>query len=180
MPKRDPDHAYDILRLNMWFALASILLFVFFMWIMWQDFSRDWKHYQAEFRRLDLAKTDAAVKAELGKLRQTPEYLQVVQQSKAAAAERDRQQKGYEKALDEQKKMQGVWYAADQKYRFKKAEYEAKRYDYEEAVAEHPKDPGTKKLGDNLLKTKKELDDLNENLLRVNAEKAGVDAKVDA
>jgi mono/diheme cytochrome c family protein len=179
MPKRDPDHAYDIIRLNMFFALSSILLFGFFMWIMWQDFSRDWKHYQAEFRRLDLAKTEAAARSELEAVRANPEYTQINAELKAATARQKQQQKDYEKALDEQKKMQGVWYRADQQFRFKKAEYESKRYDAEEAVADRPKDPKTKDLSQDLAKTKKQMDDLSAALDQVNDRKAAIDAKVE-
>src|SRR3990172_3060719 len=84
MPKKDPDHAYDINRLNMWFAISSILLFVFFVWMMWADFARGWKHLQAEFRRLDLAKTKAAATQELQILQSSPDYQKIQQELQAA------------------------------------------------------------------------------------------------
>src|SRR5262245_50422588 len=133
MPKRDPDHAHDIIRLNMWFAIASILLFISFVWMMWQDFGKDWKHFQAEFRRLDLAKTRAAETQEEANLGSNAAYQKVVADQAAAEAELKSQRDQQKKALQEQKDFQGTWYGADQRYRFQKAEYEAVRYDYEEA-----------------------------------------------
>src|SRR5262249_55262255 len=174
--KRDADHAYDINRLNMFFALASIIMFVFFIWMLWADYNRDWKHYQAEFRDLDRAKTKAAVNQEIDSLRGNPEYQKVLADLNAAEAEKTRQKKEYDAALKEQNAMQGVWYKADQEYRFKKAEYEAKRYDYEETAADHPAQAAKKKA--DMEKTFGQLQDLTARLDVVNGKKGDIDAKV--
>ena len=73
--------------------------------------------------------------------------------------------------------MQGTWYRADQAFRFKKAEYEANRYDYEEAVAEHPKSATDKK--EKLAKSFKAMQDLQLALDKVNGDKSAIDANVD-
>src|SRR5205823_14805532 len=105
-PKRDIDHAYDINRLNMFFALSSIVLFVFFVWMMWADFHRDWKYYQAQFRKIDRAKTEQAKEEEIGDLQNNAEYQGVREQLKAAEQEKAQREKDYDEALKEQKKMQ--------------------------------------------------------------------------
>jgi mono/diheme cytochrome c family protein len=177
MPKRDPDHAHDIIRLNMWFAIASILLFISFVWMMWQDFGKDWKHYQAEFRRLDLAKTRAAESQETATLKSNPAYQKVLSEIAASETELKNQREQQRKAAEEQKDFQGTWYKADQQYKFKKAEYEAKRYDYEEAKAEHPKD--APELDKKLKQVFDELQARSAKLDEVNAQKAEIDARVD-
>ena len=177
MPKRDPDHAHDIVRLNMWFAIASILLFISFVWIMWQDFGKGWKHYQAEFRRLDLAKTRASESQEAANLNANPAYVKLLNDINAADAELKNQRDQQKKAQQEQKAFAGTFYRADQRFKFQKAQYEAKRYDYEEAKADHPKD--APKLETEL---KKDFDDLQARsaaLDVVNAKKAEIDARVD-
>ena len=183
MPKRDPDHASDIFRLNMWFAIASILLFISFVWMMWQDFGKDWKHYQAEFRRLDLAKTRASELQETSTLQSNPEYQKVIAGTKAAEAELKSQHDQQNKAIAEQKDFQGTWYRADQRYKFKKAEYEAKRYDYEDAKAEAEEKKGQEKgLEKKQVEVKKAFDELqalSAALDEANAKKAAIDAKVD-
>src|SRR6185295_7788141 len=66
---------------------------------------------------------------------------------------------------------------ADQAFRFKKAEYEANRYDYEEAVAEHPKTAAKKK--EKLDNSFNAMQDLQHKLDEVNAKKAAIDENVE-
>src|SRR5262245_2607491 len=122
MPKKDADHAYDINRLNMFFALSSIIMFIFFAWMMWADFNRDWKRYQAEFRKLERARTAAQHAQEEETLAANPEYQKVMQEKAAAEQDLNQRKGDRKKAIDEQNKIQGEWYKADQAYRFKKAE----------------------------------------------------------
>lgn len=179
MAKRDIDHAYDINRLNMFFALSSVALFAFFAWILWADFNRDWKGYQAKFRTLERYRTTALQKQEIAALQANPEYVKVISEHKAAEAELKRQRSNYEKARKEQREMEGEWYRADQEYRFKKAEFEAKRYEYEEALASHG-EKGAAEEAKDLKKTEEELARLSANLDQVNAKKAAIDQKVEA
>lgn len=176
--KKDADHAYDINRLNMFFAISSIIMFAFFAWMMWADFSRDWKHYQAEFRKLERLRTAAQETQEEETLAASPEYQKVQQELQAAEAELKSRKADYQKALADQAKMQGEWYRADQAFRFTKAEYEARRYDYESAVAEHPKDAPNQK--EKLDKIQGRMKDLSAKLDEVNARKAVVDGNVAA
>ena len=177
MPKRDPDHALDIFRLNMWFAITSILLFISFVWMMWQDFGKDWKHFQAEFRRLDLAKTRVTAAQEAQTLGANPEYQKVDQELKAAEEQLNQQRSELKKAEEAQKDYQGTWYRADQAFKFEKAEYEAQRYEYEEAVAEHPDDaPGEKKKLDEIFSN---MDKYSAELDQANAKKAELDGHVE-
>jgi cytochrome c2 len=177
MPKRDPDHAWDIFRLNMWFAITSILLFVSFVWMMWQDFGKEWKHFQAEFRRLDLAKTKAAESQEAQALQSNPEYQKVLGEKKAATDQLQQHRASLKKAQEELKDFEGTWYKGDQAYKFQKAEYEAQRYEYEEAVADHPED--AKKEKEKLDKIFADLQKYSAEIDVVNAKKAELQAKVD-
>src|SRR5205823_13817297 len=103
-PKRDIDHAYDINRLNMFFALSSIVLFVFFVWMLWADFHRDWKHYQAEFHRTDRAKTEQAAEQEIDSLRNNQDYQNRLAEMKQPEEDKDGRQKDYDEGLKEQQK----------------------------------------------------------------------------
>ena len=107
MAKRDTDHAYDINRLNMFFAISSIILFAFFAWMLWQDFNRDWKRTQAEFRRLEKARTKAQIAQESANLEGNPEYVKVSQEMEAAKAQLDQQKADYEKTQKELADIQG-------------------------------------------------------------------------
>ena len=48
---------YDILRLNKLFAFVSILLLIALIALFVNDYSREWKKYQQEFRKLEAEKT---------------------------------------------------------------------------------------------------------------------------
>lgn len=174
--KKDTDHAYDINRLNMFFALSSIIMFIFFAWMMWADFSRDWKRYQAEFRKLERARTAAMESKEEETLASNPEYQKVQQEIQAADAELKAKRADFQKAQAQQAKVQGEWYRADQAFRFSKAQFEAQRYDYEAAVAEHPKDAPKQKQ--KLDKIDNEMKDLSAKLDVVNGRKAVIDNAV--
>jgi mono/diheme cytochrome c family protein len=175
-PKRDTDHAYDINRLNMFFAITSILLFLFFAWMLWQDYDRQWKSYQAEFLRLERAKTAAAEVEELDKLKADPQYQTVLLNLKTAEEELKQKNKDYERAVSEQTRIKGEWYRADQEFRFKKAEFESRRYDYEEAKADHPKD--APKLKTELDQSEEQMHVLSANLDQVTAKQTEIDDRV--
>ena len=48
---------YNIDRLNMIFAIASCVLLLALMWMVNDDYAREWKDYQRKFRELEIEKT---------------------------------------------------------------------------------------------------------------------------
>ncbi len=53
MSKVAPGHAHDIGRLNLIFAVSSILLLGSALWMIWADYSREWKGYQRQFFQME-------------------------------------------------------------------------------------------------------------------------------
>ena len=57
MPRKPPaepiDHHYDIPRLNRAFTWTAVALTAVFVWMVIQDYSRDWKTIQRTFMRLE-------------------------------------------------------------------------------------------------------------------------------
>src|SRR5262245_56669020 len=72
--------------------------------------------------------------------------------------------------------MQSEWYRADQEFRFKKAEFEARRYDFEEAKADHPKDAPA--LEKDMKQSEDEMHVLSDKLDQFTAKKTAADNKV--
>src|SRR5260221_167280 len=74
MAKRPPpepiDHHYDIARLTKVFAITCLISIPTLAWMTWQDYGRDWKHWQKEVIRYDRLRTKAAL-AELARLEKT-------------------------------------------------------------------------------------------------------------
>src|SRR5215203_4378800 len=110
--KKDADHAYDINRLNMFFAISSMIMFIFFAWMMWADFNRDWKRYQADFRKLERSRTVALHQREEEALASNPEYQKAAEEHASALQELNQRKAERQNAIDEQSKIQGEWYKA--------------------------------------------------------------------
>ena len=51
--KKAVGHAYNIDFLNVVFAASSIFLFLSTIWMVWDDFDRDWKNTQRQFVQLE-------------------------------------------------------------------------------------------------------------------------------
>ena len=46
-------HAYNVDFLNVVFAASSIFLFVSVIWMVWDDYDREWKNRQRQFVELE-------------------------------------------------------------------------------------------------------------------------------
>ncbi|MGH9893997.1 MAG: hypothetical protein ACREA0_18860, partial [bacterium] len=55
--KKSIGHAYNIDFLNVVFAASSIVLFVCTVWMVWDDFDREWKNTQRQFTQLEMEVT---------------------------------------------------------------------------------------------------------------------------
>src|ERR1700709_889113 len=59
--KKGVGHAYNIDFLNVVFAASSLFLFLSVVWMVWDDFDRDWKNTQRAFARLEYQVTQASL-----------------------------------------------------------------------------------------------------------------------
>ena len=57
--KKGVGHAYNVDFLNVVFAASSIFLFLSVIWMVWDDYDRDWKNTQRRFSQLELEVTQA-------------------------------------------------------------------------------------------------------------------------
>ena len=57
--KKSVGHAYNVDFLNVVFAASSLFLFLSVIWMVWDDFDRDWKKTQRRFTQLELQVTQA-------------------------------------------------------------------------------------------------------------------------
>jgi cytochrome c2 len=134
-PGRDPEMAERTRKLNLAFALSSLGLLLAFSLMVWADYDREWKQYQLEFNKLDIKLTreqrDAALgQVDAAKAKALEARIAEGQRQIAARAAEVR------KAERETTRLAGIWYRADQDYRFTKALVDVARYEYEEAMHE--------------------------------------------
>src|ERR1700693_1366157 len=57
--KKGVGHAYNVDFLNVVFAASSLFLFLSVVWMVWDDFDRDWKNTQRRFAQLQYQVTQA-------------------------------------------------------------------------------------------------------------------------
>src|SRR3990167_2735269 len=74
---------YNIDKLNLLFAVSSLILLGAVVWMFMADYSREWKTYQKEFRELEMEKTRVKFDIEKNKLEKQPEYQALTEKLKA-------------------------------------------------------------------------------------------------
>ena len=136
--------------MNRAFALSSIALLLVLLWMLFADYARDWKLFQAQFNRIDVEKTRAAITAaessvDAAKLDQIKASLQ------AADADLVSRKADLATAQAELARESAVHYRVDQEFRFTKADLDSMKYEFEEQRAH--KSPA-------FAKTKRKLEDL--------------------
>src|SRR5204863_27662 len=87
--KKGVGHAYNVDFLNVVFAASSIFLFLSVIWIVWDDFDREWKKTQRQFANLEYQVTQA----------QRAQAVRAVDRSKIQQLEAQR--KASEKQIEE-------------------------------------------------------------------------------
>ena len=138
--KKAVGHAYNIDFLNVVFAASSIFLLVSVLWMVWDDYDREWKNYQRRFVQLETevtrvgldaatADVDAAELARLQSARGDAQTALATQQDQIVALER--QEADLETALT----------LASQRRQFAKANYDVNKYSLE--VEREGSDPGS-------------------------------------
>jgi cbb3-type cytochrome oxidase cytochrome c subunit len=169
--KKGVGHAYNVDFLNVVFAASSIFLLLSTVWMVWDDYDRDWKNTQRRFAQLQYDVTRAQYQqasraVDKGKLQQLQQQL--------AAAEKN--VSGNRAKVDElQKQLDDVNIRLDRAqrdYQYAKATYDHDRYDFESARA--VKQPGFEKKGTTVAEEEKRLSDLNLQVEKLAAERAGI------
>jgi len=161
--KKGVGHAYNIDFLNVVFAASSIFLLLSTVWMVWDDYDRDWKNTQRRFAQLQYDVTRAQYRAAAGAVDRTK--LQALQAQLRAA---EKNVSANQAKVDElQKKVDDVAIRLDRAsrdYQYIKATYDHDRYDFESARAAGLSS-ATKK-GENVADEAKQLKDAD---LRVQA-----------
>lgn len=171
--KKGVGHAYNVDFLNVVFAASSLFLFLSVIWMVWDDFDRDWKNTQRRFAQLEMQVTQA----------QRDQAVRAVDKNKIATLEAQRKaaeaQIGPNKAkVDElQAKLaeaDKILYRATLDYNYTKATYDQDRYDFETARVANPEAASTKKKQVRAEELAKQLAELNVHMEKAIADKAEI------
>jgi hypothetical protein len=89
--KKGVGHAYNVDFLNVVFAASSLFLFLSVIWMVWDDFDREWKNTQRQFARLEYQVTQAQLQTAAGGVNKA-KLAQLQAGVQDPAAERQREQ----------------------------------------------------------------------------------------
>jgi cytochrome c2 len=170
------DRLYEVILLHKWFAISSLLLFLFTIGMVLADYSREWKKYQRDFVRLQIQKTRGDMTQAAGTLDRA-KIKQIDDQLKQSAAQQAQNEAQIDKLQKQLNDLNAKLYGVDQNYRFKKAVYDSEKYEYEEASAH--KASNVQKLGDQLKNTEKQMNDYKADLDKVTLDIRAVNADLD-
>src|SRR5437764_6136694 len=128
--KKGVGHAYNVDFLNVVFAAASLFLFLSVIWMVWDDYDRDWKSTQRRFSQLEYQVTQAQLQQATRAVdRNKIKQLQAQQQesAKKVAANQEKVDELQRKLKDLDNRLS----RATTDYQATKAEYDQDRYDFE-------------------------------------------------
>src|SRR5262245_38561217 len=156
--KKGVGHAYNIDFLNVVFAASSLFLFLSVVWMVWDDFDREWKNTQRRFAQLTYQVTQAQLQqasraGDRSKLQQLQTQMAAAQKNVATN----------QKTVDDlQKKLDDISVRLDRTQRdfqYAKANYDHDRYEFEASRA--AKVSGADQKGKSVAEEEKKLNDLD-------------------
>src|SRR5437016_9541946 len=132
--KKGVGHAYNVDFLNVVFAASSLFLFLSVVWMVWDDYDREWKNTQRRFVDLQLQVTQAQLQqasrgVDRAKMQQFEAQLQAAQKNVAA------NQKKVDELQAKLKDADNRLFRATLDYNYAKATYDQDRYDFEASRA---------------------------------------------
>ena len=169
--KKGVGHAYNVDFLNVVFAASSVFLFLSVVWMVWDDYDRDWKNTQRRFAQLQYDVTQAQYQqasraVDKGKLAQ-------LQQQLAAAEKNVTANQAKVDELQEQFDDVNIRLDRTQRdYQYAKATYDHDRYEFESLRAAGASNAAAK--GEHVAELEKSLTDLNLQVEKLTAERAGI------
>ncbi|MEE9218171.1 MAG: c-type cytochrome [Acidobacteriota bacterium] len=131
MAKPNEEFAYNIPRLNIWFAISSVLLAAGVVWLVLDDYTRDWKTFQREFTRREYERTQEALAGSLSE-EERAKIAALEAEVQAVSTRLQDNQAIIGEIKSEISPLDARHYRADQDYRFAKSLYDSHRYETED------------------------------------------------
>src|SRR5262245_41160946 len=169
--KKGVGHAYNVDFLNVVFAASSLFLFLSVVWMVWDDYNREWKKTQRHFTDLEVQVTQAQLQQATRSVDQNK-----LKQLQTQEANAQKNVQANQAKVDElQKKLEdadNALFRATLDYNYMKATYDQDRYAFESARASGASNAD--KLGQTSVEEAKKLDELNLAREKAEADKAAV------
>jgi mono/diheme cytochrome c family protein len=173
--KKSVGHAYNVDFLNVVFAATSLFLFLSVIWMVWDDYDRDWKSTQRRFAQLDYQVTQAQLEQATRGVDQN-KLKQLQAQRDAAAKTMAASQQKVDELQDKLKDMDNRLFRANSNYQTAKATYDQDRYAFE--VLRNNGASSAEAKGKKVAELQQRVNDLNLELEKVTAERGAVSAEL--
>src|SRR5471030_1940034 len=128
--KKSVGHAYNVDFLNVVFSASSLFLFLSVIWMVWDDFDRDWKNTQRKFAQLETQVTQASLQ-QAGRAVDKNKLAGLTSQEAAAKKNVAANQAKVDDLQAKQKDAQNALFRATTAFQTMKATYDQDRYDFE-------------------------------------------------
>ena len=132
--KKGVGHAYNVDFLNVVFAASSMFLFLSVIWMVWDDYDRDWKNTQRQFVELEYQVTQASLE-QAGARRRSEQADRAAGSLAAAQKNVEANQEKVDELNGQMAELDAASDRESQDYQFAKATYDQDRYDFEAARA---------------------------------------------
>jgi mono/diheme cytochrome c family protein len=174
--KKGVGHAYNVDFLNVVFAASSLFLFLSVIWMVWDDYDREWKNTQRRFVELEYQVTQAnleqaAREVDQNKIAELRASLQASEQRIATNREKVDELRSQISDIDAR------LYREQQEYQFAKATYDQDKYDFE--AARDAKASGFEQKGEAVAELERRTDELLLRFDRTTAERAGLQRQLE-
>ena len=136
-PENFQERLYNISNLNIWFAISSLIFFAVLIWSFVDDYSRSWKDYQRDFRALQIEKTNEEFEKASKLYEGTAEYKDIQKRLTNFKELYNKKSEAISRAEEELLKKDAILYRVQQEFNFSKANFDAIKYEYEEAGTHH-------------------------------------------
>src|SRR3990170_946341 len=157
--KKGVGHAYNVDFLNVVFAASSLFLFLSVVWMVWDDYDRDWKNTQRRFAQLEYEVTEAQL------------------QQASRGVDRARLQQQVDDLQEKLEDADNRLFRAATAYQTTKATFDQDRYDFEASRNAGASNAAAK--GERVAELEKRAIELNLEVEKITAEKAALQAELE-
>ena len=169
--KKGVGHAYNVDFLNVVFAASSIFLFLSVVWMVWDDYDREWKNTQRRFVQLEYQVTQAQLQ-QAGRGVDRSKLQQLQAQREAASKNIAANQAKVDELQAKLKAADATVFRATADFQYMKATYDQDRYDFEASRANNLSNAAKK--GQVATEEKTRLDELDRTREKAEADKADI------
>ena len=152
MPVKQEERYYNILKLNKWFAISSILFTAFWIITFADDYNRPWKKYQSEFREMEIQNVRKQLTNQQAVLADNSDYQKLLSELDKRTTELSDQSDKVEDIEKQLNEFEATIYSANQNYQFAKADFDAAKYALEESRFGHGNEEKANKIYNQLKK----------------------------